>query len=282
MKYAIGLVCLLASLLVQAKETSLMLDNGDYRIPAILSLPDGVTLPVPAVVMLHGSASQKNEVGDLYKALASRLADQGIASIRIDFAGSGDSPVDYLQYTLTSATRDAQVALNYLSAQTGVDAQRLGVIGFSQGGLIAQLLIAQNPQLKAFVAWSSVASDGVGDFSPVFEDAYQRAKAQGFAEQTYSWRSPLKISLQWFEEIRAQKAFSAMSHYNGALLAIAGSEDTVVDPDSAKRLVLASNATPGEALIIKGADHIFRVLDKNHGQSEQLLWHTTHWLSHYL
>lgn len=282
MKYALGLVCLLASLLGQAKETSLMLDNGDYRIPAILSLPDGVTLPVSAVVMLHGSASHKNEVGDLYKSLASRLADKGIATIRIDFAGTGDSPVDYLHYTLTSATRDAQVALDYLSAQTGVDAQRLGVIGFSQGGLIAQLLIAKNPQIKAFVAWSSVASDGVGDFSPVFEAAYQKAKAQGFVEQTYNWRAPLKISLQWFEEIRAQKALSAMAHYNGALLAIAGSEDTVVDPDSAKRLVLASNATPGEALIIKGADHIFHVLDKNHGQSEQLLWHTTHWLFHYL
>ena len=266
------------SALADVLSTPLMLDNGEYEIPAIMTSPEGAAV-VPGVILLHGSASHKNEVGDLYLRLAEQLASNGIASIRIDFAGTGDSPVDYTHYTLKTAVRDAEVALAFLRSQPQVDAHRIGVVGFSQGGLIAQLLLAQQPDIKSFVAWSSVASDGIGPFADMFETLYMKAKREGQVEQQFAWRPPLTISYEWFEQVMANQSLSGMAEYTGSVLAIAGSNDTVVPPTAATRLIDASGSDVARAVIIKGADHIFNVLDENANQDEQLLEMTTEWFA---
>ena len=266
------------SALADVLSTPLMLDNGEYEIPAIMTSPEGKAV-VPGVILLHGSASHKNEVGDLYLRLAEQLANNGIASIRIDFAGTGDSPVDYTHYTLKTAVRDAEVALAFLRSQTQVDAHRIGIVGFSQGGLIAQLLLAQQPGIKSFVAWSSVASDGIGPFADMFETLYMKAKREGQVEQQFAWRPPLTISYEWFEQVMANQSLSGMAEYTGSVLAIAGSNDTVVPPAAATRLIVASGSDVARAVIIKGADHIFNVLDENANQDEQLLEMTTEWFA---
>ena len=259
-------------------STPLMLDNGEYEIPAIMTSPEGKAV-VPGVILLHGSASHKNEVGDLYLRLAEQLANNGIASIRIDFAGTGDSPVDYTHYTLKTAVRDAEVALAFLRSQPQVDDHRIGVVGFSQGGLNAQLLLAQQPGIKSFVAWSSVASDGIGPFADMFETLYMTAKREGQVEQQFAWRPPLSISYEWFEQVMANQSLSGMAEYTGSVLAIAGSNDTVVPPTAATKLIVASGSDVARAVIIKGADHIFNVLDENANQDEQLLEMTTEWFA---
>ena len=266
------------SALADVLSTPLMLDNGEYEIPAIMTSSEG-TAAVPGVILLHGSASHKNEVGDLYLRLAEQLANNGIASIRIDFAGTGDSPVDYTHYTLKTAVRDAEVALAFLRSQPRVDDHRIGVVGFSQGGLIAQLLVAQQPGIKSFVAWSSVASDGIGPFADMFETLYMTAKREGQVEQQFAWRPPLSISYEWFEQVMANQSLSGMAEYTGSVLAIAGSNDTVVPPTAATRLIVASGSDVARAVIIKGADHIFNVLDENANQDEQLLEMTTEWFA---
>ena len=266
------------SALADVPSTPLMLDNGEYEIPAIMTSPEG-TVVVPGVILLHGSASHKNEVGDLYLRLAEQLANNGIASIRIDFAGTGDSPVDYTHYTLKTAVRDAEVALAFLRSQPRVDDHRIGVVGFSQGGLIAQLLVAQQPGIKSFVAWSSVASDGIGPFADMFETLYMTAKREGQVGQQFAWRPPLSISYEWFEQVMANQSLSGMAEYTGSVLAIAGSNDTVVPPTAATKLIVASGSDVARAVIIKGADHIFNVLDENANQDEQLLEMTTEWFA---
>lgn len=61
-----------------AEIESLSLDNGEYRIPGTLTLPGRlqVASSCPAVLMLHGTGSNKDEVGGVYKRLAGELARQ--------------------------------------------------------------------------------------------------------------------------------------------------------------------------------------------------------------
>lgn len=119
------------------KEEFVKIPAGDHYIPGILTLPTtGGNQKVTAVLMLHGWASNKNEVGDMYKRLASQLANQGIASLRIDFAGSGDSTQEYSENNLDLSIADSQKALTYLLTHSKIDCKKVGILGFSQGGTI--------------------------------------------------------------------------------------------------------------------------------------------------
>ena len=263
-------------------ETPMMLIGSLYPVPAVLTLPDAAT-PAPAVVMLHGTASDKNEVGNLYQRLARSLAERGIASLRIDFAGGGESPVSYRLYTLSSAVADSEAALAYLADLDGIDDGRLALVGFSQGGLIAQLVAQRNPEIKAMALWSSVAGNGRGNFSALFEKYYDEAVKNGFARVHFAWRPPLEFSQQWFDEVEANTSLSDMISYRGALLAVAGRGDTSVPYQASEKLLQAAGSQDKTLRILDGANHIFNVLDANGLAEDQqlpdtLLTLTSDWL----
>lgn len=268
-------------------EQSLLIDNGEYNVPAILVKPKNAGKKFPVLVLLHGTASQKNEVGGLYQRLAINLAEAGYASIRIDFAGTGDSPVDYRFYNLSSATRDTKSALDYLAAQTDIDSERMGLVGFSQGGLIAQLVAVQDARIKSLVAWSSVSGNGIGIFQFFFDEYYKEAKANGFAVVKFPWRAePLNFGLQWFDEIKKNTNLDGMKNYTGNLLAIAGSTDPLVPYISSINLVNDAGAKDAQFTLLKGADHMFNVLGSTNANglaedqstAEELLTLTVSWV----
>lgn len=87
-----------------------------------------------AVVMLNGTGSQKDEAGDGYGRMAADLAATGIASIRIDFMGSGESTADDADFDLDNAVSDGQAALDHMAELPEIDGDELGVLGWSQGG----------------------------------------------------------------------------------------------------------------------------------------------------
>ena len=87
MRFALPILAALIALPALADETLLTLDGG---VAATLSMPDGAG-PFPAVLMLHGFGSSRDEVGGMYAAEAAALASAGIASLRIDFRGFGQS-----------------------------------------------------------------------------------------------------------------------------------------------------------------------------------------------
>lgn len=274
----------LSPLSLQAyEESSLMLEGRYYQIPAVLTLPSG-EYPAPGVVMLHGTGADKNEVGGLYTKLAVALAEQGIASLRIDFAGTGDSPVGYRRYNLSTAVTDAQTALSYMMRQKGIDKHRLGLVGFSQGGLIAQLLAENDDRVKAMVLWSSVGGDGQGSFARLFDKHYPEAQKRGYSDVSFRWRPPLAFDRIWFEEVEANTSLSDLKDYHGALLAIAGADDQAVPYETSERIINAAGSFESRLEIIRGANHIFNVLgpDADPSRSEILLKTTSEWLAEVL
>ena len=141
-----------------AQERAVTLEGG---IQGILCEPEADS-PLPAVLMLHGFASQKDEVGDMYKRLAAALGEQGIASLRIDFRGWGESAGKMEESTVQTQVDDATTAYEYLKGLDAVEPERIGVLGFSLGGGIAVVSAAQHPDwYAAMVTWSSVGDFGM-------------------------------------------------------------------------------------------------------------------------
>ena len=241
MKKVLSLVCvlLLCAALIPAAvaeeaaytETVVSIPNGDHDIPATVCVPNGEG-KFPAVVMLHGTGSNRDEAGNGYKMAAPVLAEKyGIATVRIDFMGSGDSTADYTGYTFESA------AAAYMQALENIDADKIGVMGWSQGGTDALLAAARHPELfKSLVTWA-----GAPDLSDMLPDElYEEAKKNGFFVMTFDWRDSLNVSV----------------------LAIHGKEDTTVDPEWSNKIVAASKNEASKTYFIEGMDHTFNVFSE--------------------
>ena len=111
-----------------------------------LTVPNG-TGPFPAVVLLsdYGPQNRDAQYGkyEIFSSLAYSLSRQGIAVLRLDDRGVGESGGSGGAATTATRVSDAQAALNYLRTQPAIDASRLGVIGHGEGGNVALLTAAQ-------------------------------------------------------------------------------------------------------------------------------------------
>jgi len=111
-------------------------DDPAQRISARLSLPAGREGPVPAMVIVHGSAGIVAR-GDEYERLFNAA---GIATLRPDsFAPRGVSSTVGNQRAVSTFTMlaDAFSALRVLAADPRIDTSRIGIMGFSKGGSVA-------------------------------------------------------------------------------------------------------------------------------------------------
>ncbi|ODT50144.1 alpha/beta fold hydrolase [Devosia sp. 63-57] len=256
-----------------AADEDVVINGTGRNIPATITLPEGDG-PFPFVVMFHGTGSNRHEAGNGYDLLAPKLAAAGIASARFDFAGSGDSNVDYVQYTPSSGMQDGLDVIAYIRGLEQIDDARLGLLGWSQGGMIAMLTAARTPDVKSLVTWA-----GVLDMSFYLADQYDDARANGFTVMKFDWREPLNLSLNWYEEVRALKLADELANYKGALLAINGSADTVVDPAIADAIVAAAGGDNKQVEIIDGADHTYNIFSGDMAAFDKLMQVTVDWFA---
>ena len=233
-----------------------------HTVPGTLTLPTSASkdAQVPGVVMLHGTGSNRDEAGGGYAIAAPVMAAYGIATLRIDFMGNGDSTASYTDYCFTSANIDAKAAADYLAKLDVVDGDALGVMGWSQGGTNALLAAAAYPDtFKAVVTWAGAMRLNGADFFEDYNAAYETAKKDGYVELTFDWREPLHIGPRWFEECLNTDKAAEVAKIKGPILAINGLSDTTVTPDNADQIVAASTNDASMTYFIEDCDHTFNV-----------------------
>lgn len=134
---------------------SIVLENRGQKIFGVLHRPVGLS-KYPGLLICHGLAGHKTGKYRIYVHLAKRLAEAGIASLRIDFRGSGDSEGDFGEMTLETEVSDAIKALEFLRQDPHVDAARLGLFGRSIGGTVAVMAARRYGLIKSLATWAPV------------------------------------------------------------------------------------------------------------------------------
>ena len=232
-----------------------------HTMTAIVTVPTSATkdAKVPGVVMLHGTGSNMHEVNGAYDMAAAEMAAQGLATIRFNFQGIDEGTEElYVNYSYTSANIDAKAAADYLAGLEVVDGDKLGVMGWSQGGTNAFLAAAAYPEtFKSVVTWA-----GALDLTTMFEDfdaAYAEAEENGSFTMEFDWRTALPTGFQWFKDVKETDVLEETKTIEAPILTINGAADTVVDPASGKTVADAAQNEASENLIIENCDHTFNM-----------------------
>jgi pimeloyl-ACP methyl ester carboxylesterase len=236
-----------------------------------------ISTPTPGVLMLHGFLSQKDEVGGFYRVLATTLANRGLASLRIDFRGCGESGGDTQDITIHQHIQDAQNAYQWLAESGHCNPSRIGMVGFSLGAGIAMITAAGNPNcFKSLVLLSPVADMHHDLQNKYGREAFIQAAKNGIVEIDTEWRK-LSLKAAFFESLKDYDLSECIKSYSGALLAIAGDQD--YSAANATLLAAVSPAKPKEALILKGTDHVFGVLGEDKSIAFTVIELVTRWLA---
>lgn len=258
-----------------AAEEAVSIPGSQYELPGILATPDAAG-DHPAVLLIHGFASDKNEVGGFYASLAAQLAERGIASLRFDFPGSGDHAVGFEVNNWSTFTRDAREAFDWLAEQDGVDPDRLALVGFSLGGAIASNLAGADERVAAVALWSAAGHMGSSQ-TDLYETYYDTAVAEGYAEADLGFRTA-NLSAEYFQGRFSAFPLFDIRSYTNPLLVVNGLLDTSVPVHTARDYVQSSGSFDVTLRILPESDHIFNVLSGDLTDSETVLQLTTDWL----
>jgi len=207
----------------------------------------------PGVVFFHGFTGDRMESHWIFIKCARALARAGIASLRFDFFGSGESEGKFRDATLKTEIADAKDAVKFFRRQPGIDATRVGLCGLSLGGLVAAS-IAHRARAKALVLWSAVAHPELlhslaGKLSRPIPGR------SGFVE--YDAR---EISPRFLKSLAAVNPLKAVARYRQPTLIIHAEKDESVPASHADDFFLAAGAAHKELIIVPGADHTFSSL----------------------
>ena len=228
----------------------------------------------PAVLLLHGFASSRNEVGDLYANLAKGLAEKGISSLRIDFRGWGESGYPMEKSTVANMLEDANEALSYLHGRK--DVKSVAVHGFSLGcGTAIELAAARPKDVAAMGLWSCITTydSQYEELEEISAASVKQALDEGKAEFDLGW-SKITLGKEFFESLKGHDLGAAYQQYPGKVLIIDGAEDSLV-----VSLKFYGDLAPDRTTTyaVPNADHIYKVLTDDKVPSTELLAKTVEW-----
>ncbi len=140
--------------------------------------------PFPAVILITGSGPQdRNETVCGHRpflVLADHLTRKGMAVLRVDDRGVGGSTGNVMEATSEDLAGDVLVGVNYLKSRKEINAKRIGLIGHSEGGIIAPMVAAQSSDVAFIVL---MAGTGLTGAEIIYLQSELLLKAVGASDQ---------------------------------------------------------------------------------------------------
>jgi pimeloyl-ACP methyl ester carboxylesterase len=178
-------------------------DIFKIKLAGTLSTPKGAG-PFPAVIMITGSGAQ-NRDEELFGhkpflVISDWLTRNGIAVLRYDDRGVGKSQGNYTTATSADLATDAGAAFNFLKNNQKINPKGIGMIGHSEGGLIAPIVASSNPDI-AFIV--SLAGPGVTGQQISIRQIEELAKRAGMKEDQL--REKTELNKKLYAVLRKEK-----------------------------------------------------------------------------
>ncbi len=269
-----------------ALESVVNFSNQGQKIVATWTVPNGAQTPYPTVLMLHGFNGQRQELPinntkeTMFGRTARVLAEQGYASLRIDFRGSGESEGAWADTTFSSQISDARAAVQFLSRQRSVDRNRISILGLSQGGLVAAATAAAERSVKSLILWSPVAIP-VQTFGDLLgKDTITKGLASQGQEITAKlpWGAEIKLKIGFFEDLFKINPIAEITRFKRPLMVVVGLKDNIVAPQPQAGQSYLEYHPGTEKLVMLDGDHLFDILGAGPERLDDAIAWSVNWL----
>ncbi len=166
----------------EVEEVSYKNADAGITLAGTLTLPKGDG-PFPAVLLITGSGPQDRDETIFghkpFLVLADDLTRRGIAVLRVDDRGVGDSTGSLRTATSADLADDAEAGVAFLKAHPKIAPKRIGLVGHSEGGLIGPMVAARSEDVAFLVL---LAGTGVNGGEIILNQIPALTRAEGIEE----------------------------------------------------------------------------------------------------
>lgn len=235
-----------------AEEVTVSTPAGHILV-GTLTIPKDISKPLPGVVLITGSSPQNRDHSTveypeyrIFRQIADALSRQGIAVLRMDDRGCGCSGGGPLK-SATTAERadDNRATISYLKSRSEIQGNRIGLIGLSEGAIIAPIIAVADSSIVAIVlmAGSATKGDVIIDY-----------------QEGMGWRGSVESLSEWHQFFIEYDPLSTAEMVRCPVLILHGDQDELVPIEHANLLAEAIRGGGNQDVIVKifqGYNHGF-------------------------
>jgi len=186
-----------------SQEVTFINDKFNIKLSGTLTIPSG-NGPFKTVILITGSGPQNRNEELLghkpFLVIADYLSRNGIAVLRYDDRGVGSSQGNYSDATSADLATDAEAAFNLLKNYPKINNKEIGLMGHSEGGLIAPIVVASNPGIGFIV---SLAGPGVTGQQIIMRQSQEISILSGMKESAI--RETTEMNKKLYAVLRKEK-----------------------------------------------------------------------------
>ena len=205
-------------------------ESRGLTLRGMLHVPDQRPGKVPFVILFHGFCDDRNEINFVHTELSRRLCERGIASVRFDFAGSGDSDGRF------------------------VDQSRIAIHGLSMGGCVASMVAGlRDADVCALSLWCP-APDVVYNMK---HKMLCGVDVSDIEEKGYADYEGLRVGLGFYQDALELDPYAVAAKFTKRVNLVHGDEDVTASIHCSERYkeIYGDRA---EFLVVHGAEHRFK------------------------
>jgi pimeloyl-ACP methyl ester carboxylesterase len=206
------------------KSEDVEYDNADktVHLAGTLTYPSSGS-NFPAAILISGSGQQDRDESIMgykpFAVIADRLTKLGFAVLRVDDRGMGKSTGEVEKASSADFAKDVITSLEYLKGRKEIDKNKLGLIGHSEGGLIASVVAAERKDINFVIL---LAGPGINGAELLAEQGEQLLLKTGVSKEAVAAYTPLykkmiRLSIEETDSLTlAMKAYKAVADWKKA------------------------------------------------------------------
>ena len=220
----------------------------------MLHVPDQRPGKYPCAIPVTATAAgPEQRINFVHTELSRRLCERGIASVRFDFAGSGDSDGRFEDMTVSSEVEDGLAILDYVKSLDFVDQSRIAIHGLSMGGCVASMVAGlRDADVCALSLWCP-APDVVYNMK---HKMLCGVDVSDIEEKGYAHYEGLRVGLGFYQDALGAGSPRRGSKFTKRVNLVHGDEDVTASIHCSERYkeIYGDRA---EFLVVHGAEHRF-------------------------